>query len=124
MATVDERVKKIIAESTCGSLNRAVRPRDLVISSDIIDFTQTRLTLLPDKFTYLCTGAQIVLNNCREEFGRDVLIVEQVATHFGAREDVGELRAIEAGEWAQHQTCRGQNRLHGAPHRESCMRFA
>lgn len=52
-------VRKIIAESTCGSLNRALRPRDLVISSDIVDFTQTRLTLLPDRFTYLCTGAQM-----------------------------------------------------------------
>ena len=28
-------------------------------SADIIDFTQTRLTLLPDRFTYLCTGAQM-----------------------------------------------------------------
>ena len=39
--------------------NRALRPRDLVINADIIDFTQTRLTLLPDRFTYLCTGAQM-----------------------------------------------------------------
>lgn len=52
-------VKKVLSDSTCGSLNRAIQPRDFVISSDILDLTQTPYSTLPGRFKYLCRGAQM-----------------------------------------------------------------
>jgi len=106
-------VKKIIAESTCGSLNRAVRPRDLVISADIIDFTQTRLTLLPDRFTYLCTGAQMFCPAIGEELERAALSVWPSSGRVYGRDD-GLIMAITIGprfetpaeaRWLQRSDC-------------------
>lgn len=53
-------VRKILADSTCGSLNRALQPRDFVIASDILDLGQTPYSTLPGRFTYLCRGAQML----------------------------------------------------------------
>ena len=106
-------VRKIIAESTCGSLNRAVRPRDLVISSDIIDFTQTRLTLLPDKFTYLCTGAQMFCPAIGEELKRVALSVWPATGRVYGRDD-GLIMGVTIGprfetpaeaRWLQRSDC-------------------
>ncbi len=53
-------VRKVVSDSTCGSLNRALRPRDFVIASDILDLGQTPFSTLPGRFTYLCRGAQML----------------------------------------------------------------
>ncbi|MDR7523609.1 MAG: 5'-methylthioadenosine phosphorylase [Armatimonadota bacterium] len=52
-------VRKVLSDSTCGSLNRALQPRDFVISSDVLDLTQTPYSTLPGRFKYLCRGAQM-----------------------------------------------------------------
>jgi 5'-methylthioadenosine phosphorylase len=106
-------VRKIIAESTCGSLNRALRPRDLIISADIIDFTQTRLTLLPDRFTYLCTGAQMFCPAIGEELKRAALEVWPSSGRVYGRDD-GLIMGVTLGprfetpaeaRWLQRSDC-------------------
>jgi 5'-methylthioadenosine phosphorylase len=51
--------RKVLADSTCGSLNRALRPRDFVIAADLLDLTQTLFSALPGRFTHLCQGSQL-----------------------------------------------------------------
>ncbi|MGQ0570442.1 MAG: phosphorylase family protein, partial [Armatimonadota bacterium] len=53
-------VQKVLADSTCGSLNRAIQPRDFVIASDVLDLGQTPYSSLPGRFQYLCRGAQML----------------------------------------------------------------
>jgi 5'-methylthioadenosine phosphorylase len=53
-------VRKVLADSTCGSLNRAVQPRDFIVSSDILDLSQTPFSTLPGRFGFLCRGAQMI----------------------------------------------------------------
>jgi 5'-methylthioadenosine phosphorylase len=52
-------VKKVLSDSTCGSLNRALQPRDFVIASDMLDLGQTPYSTLPGRFKYLCRGTQM-----------------------------------------------------------------
>lgn len=52
-------VRKVMADSTCGSLNRAISPGDYIISQDALDLGQTRYSILPGRFKYLCRGAQL-----------------------------------------------------------------
>jgi len=52
-------VKKVLSDSTCGSLNRALQPRDYIITSDVLDLGQTPYSTLPGRFAYLCRGAQL-----------------------------------------------------------------
>jgi 5'-methylthioadenosine phosphorylase len=51
--------KKVLADSTCGSLNKALQPRDFFLPSDVIDFTQTQFSLLGGRFQHLCAGSQL-----------------------------------------------------------------
>ena len=57
-------VRKVIACSTAGSLNRAIQERDFVITSDILELTQTQHSLLPSRFRYDCSGKQLVCPHC------------------------------------------------------------
>ena len=52
-------VRKVLADSTCGSLNKALQPRDLVIPIDLIDFSQTENSLLEGRFRHLCHANQM-----------------------------------------------------------------
>ena len=52
-------VKKVLADSTVGSLNRAVQPRDFVIASDMLYLSQTEYSVLPGRLKYLCRGPQM-----------------------------------------------------------------
>lgn len=52
-------VGKVLADSTCGSLNRALQPGDFVIAKDIIDLGNTPYSTLPGRFQFLCRGAQL-----------------------------------------------------------------
>lgn len=66
-------VKKILADSTCGSINRAVQPRDFVIASDMLYLGQTEFSLLPGRTKYLCRGKQMFcpsMGNTLEETAR------------------------------------------------------
>lgn len=53
-------VKRVIACSTVGAVNRAIRGGDLVIAADIIEPTQTPYSLLPGRQRYDASGKQIV----------------------------------------------------------------
>jgi 5'-methylthioadenosine phosphorylase len=57
-------VKKVVASSTVGSLNRAILERDFVIASDILELTQTQYSLLPGRVRYDCSGKQLVCPAC------------------------------------------------------------
>jgi 5'-methylthioadenosine phosphorylase len=53
-------VRKVLADSTCGSLNRALQPRDFVVTSDVLDLGQTAYSTLPGRFAYACRGSQLI----------------------------------------------------------------
>jgi len=53
-------VKKVLSDSTCGSINRALQPRDLVIAGDILDLGQTPYSALPGRFAFACRGGQMI----------------------------------------------------------------
>lgn len=57
-------VRRILASSTIGSLNRAVCVGDMVINADIIELTQTPHSLLPGRQRFDCSGKQIVCPVC------------------------------------------------------------
>jgi 5'-methylthioadenosine phosphorylase len=52
-------VRKIVADSTCGSLNKVLQPRDFIIPVDLIDFTQTQHSLLAGRFRHVCLAEQM-----------------------------------------------------------------
>ena len=52
-------VKKILADSTCGSLNKAVCPGDFVIPRDILDFSQTQYSLMPGRHRHIPLAQQL-----------------------------------------------------------------
>lgn len=57
-------VKKVVASSTLGALNKAIQAGDFCICSDAIELTQTRFSLLPGHFRYDCSGKQLFCPSC------------------------------------------------------------
>lgn len=57
-------VKRIIASSTSGSLNRGILAGDLVIASDILELTQTPYSLLPGRLRFDASGKQLICPEC------------------------------------------------------------
>ena len=53
-------VKKVLADSTCGSTNQALQPKDYLIVSDCIDLTQTEYSVAPGRFAYANRGKQLI----------------------------------------------------------------
>jgi 5'-methylthioadenosine phosphorylase len=52
-------VRKIVADSTCGSLNKTLQPRDFIVPLDLIDFSQTQHSLLAGRFRHVCLADQL-----------------------------------------------------------------
>lgn len=52
--------RKILTDSTCGSLNRALQPRDYVLPRDFLDLSQTMYSTLPGRFQHLAWGRELV----------------------------------------------------------------
>ena len=52
-------MKKILADSTCGSLNKAVRPGDFVIPRDVMDFSQTQFSVMPGRHRHIAFAQQL-----------------------------------------------------------------
>jgi 5'-methylthioadenosine phosphorylase len=52
-------VRKVLADSTCGSLDRFLIERDFIIPVDVIDFTQTLHTLTPGRFRHVLYAHQL-----------------------------------------------------------------
>jgi 5'-methylthioadenosine phosphorylase len=63
-------VKRVLASSTLGSLNKAILEGDFVVASDIIELTQTRFSLLPGHFRHDCSGKQLFCPVCSAEVER------------------------------------------------------
>jgi 5'-methylthioadenosine phosphorylase len=59
-------VRKILASSTAGSLNRAILQGDFVIANDILELTQTQHSLLPGRLSYDCSGKQMICPGCAD----------------------------------------------------------
>jgi 5'-methylthioadenosine phosphorylase len=53
-------VRKIVASSTAGSLNRALWARDFAIASDILELHQTQYSLLPGRLEQMCSARQMI----------------------------------------------------------------
>jgi 5'-methylthioadenosine phosphorylase len=51
--------RKVLADSTCGSLNRGLRPRDFVVPFDVLDFTQTQYSTVPGRMRQVCLASQM-----------------------------------------------------------------
>jgi 5'-methylthioadenosine phosphorylase len=56
-------VRKILADSTCGSLNKFLKPRDFIIPRDVLDFSQTQFSLLGGRLRHLCSSRQMFCPN-------------------------------------------------------------
>lgn len=52
-------VRKILADSTAGSLNKFLRPRDFIVARDVLDLTQTQHSLLGGRLRHLCVSRQL-----------------------------------------------------------------
>lgn len=53
-------VKRVLACSTIGSVNKAILPGDLVVPEDIIELTQTPFSLLPGRQKFDASGKEII----------------------------------------------------------------
>lgn len=51
--------KKVLADSTCGSLNKFLIPRDFIIPADVIDFSQTAYSLSQGRFRHVLYSKQL-----------------------------------------------------------------
>jgi 5'-methylthioadenosine phosphorylase len=71
-------VRRVLASSTIGAVNKAIQPGDLVINADIIELTQTPLSLLPGRQRFDCSGKQIVCASCA------ALLAETARKHWPA----------------------------------------
>lgn len=57
-------VRQVLACSTVGAVNKAIQVGDLVIAGDIIELTQTPLSLLPGRTRFDASGKEIVCAAC------------------------------------------------------------
>lgn len=57
-------VRRVLACSTIGAVNKAIQPGDMVIPADIIELTQTPLSLLPGRQRFDASGKQIICAAC------------------------------------------------------------
>jgi 5'-methylthioadenosine phosphorylase len=86
-------VKRVIACSTVGAVNRAIRGGDLVIAADIIEPTQTPYSLLPGRQRFDASGKQIV---CA---AGAAILAETASRHWPAG---GRVYGVEQGLVAAH----------------------
>jgi 5'-methylthioadenosine phosphorylase len=86
-------VRKVIACSTIGALNRAIRVGDMVINSDIIELTQTPYSLLPGRQRFDCSGKQMVCPACA------AILAQTAQLHWPS---CSRVHGVEAGLVAAH----------------------
>lgn len=86
-------VKRVLASSTIGALNRAISVGDFVINADIVELTQTPYSLLPGRQRFDCSGKQIVCPACA------AILAETARRHWpqGSR-----VYGVESGLVAAH----------------------
>ncbi len=86
-------VKHILANSTIGSLNRAIQVGDQVINADIVELTQSPYSLSPGRMRFDCSGKQIVCPVCAK-------IAAEVARRLWPA--AGRFHGVELGLVAAH----------------------
>lgn len=86
-------VTRVLASSTVGAMNKAIQPGDMVINADIIELTQTPLSLQPGRQRFDCSGKQIVCPTCA------ALLAETARKHWPA---TCRVHGIEQGLVAGH----------------------
>jgi 5'-methylthioadenosine phosphorylase len=57
-------VRRVLACSTIGAVNKAIQPGDMVIPADIIELTQTPYSLLPGRQRFDASGKRIICTTC------------------------------------------------------------
>jgi 5'-methylthioadenosine phosphorylase len=65
-------VRKVLASSTAGALNRGILQDDFVVANDILELTQTQHSLLPGRLSYDCSAKQMICPVCAD-------VVESIA---------------------------------------------
>jgi 5'-methylthioadenosine phosphorylase len=60
----------VLACSTIGAVNKAIQPGDMVIPGDIIELTQTPLSLLPGRQKFDASGKRIICADCADILAR------------------------------------------------------
>lgn len=63
-------VRRVLACSTIGAVNKAILPGDLVIPADIIEMTQTPYSLLPGRQRFDASGKDIICADCAAVLAR------------------------------------------------------
>ena len=86
-------VRRVLASSTIGALNRAIRVGDFVINADVVELTQTPYSLLPGRQHFDCSGKQIVCPACAE------ILAETARRHWPA---TARVYGVESGLVAAH----------------------
>jgi 5'-methylthioadenosine phosphorylase len=86
-------VRRVLASSTIGALNRAIRVGDFVINADVIELTQTPYSLLPGRQRFDCSGKQMVCPACA------AVLAETARRHWPSSARV---YGVEAGLIAAH----------------------
>jgi 5'-methylthioadenosine phosphorylase len=59
-------VRRVLACSTIGAVNKAIQPGDMVIPGDIIELTQTPHSLLPGRQRFDASGKKIICVACTD----------------------------------------------------------
>lgn len=57
-------VRRVLACSTIGAVNKAIQPGDMVIPADIIELTQTPYSLLPGRQRFDASGKRLICADC------------------------------------------------------------
>lgn len=52
-------VRKVLADSTCGSVNRMLQPADFIVARDVLDFTQTAYSAMPGRLRHQGMASQL-----------------------------------------------------------------
>lgn len=86
-------VKRVLACSTIGSMNKAIQPGDMVINADIIELTQTPYSLLPGRQRFDASGKEIICATSA------TLLAETARAHWPA---ACRVHGIEQGLVAAH----------------------
>jgi 5'-methylthioadenosine phosphorylase len=86
-------VRRVLACSTIGAVNKAIQPGDMVINADIIEFTQTPYSLLEGRQRFDCSGKQLVCPHCA------ALLAQTARRHWPASRRI---HGVEQGLVAAH----------------------
>jgi 5'-methylthioadenosine phosphorylase len=86
-------VRRILACSTIGAVNKAIQPGDMVINADIMELTQTPYSLLEGRQRFDCSGKQLVCPHCAS------LLAQIARRHWPASRRI---HGVELGLVAAH----------------------